>query len=379
MAWMALAACAVTVTAAAATAKPEVKEFAGKQIELCMIGDSITWAGNGDCFRLYLLDHMPQLAFVGTHSAKYGYSHAGEGGNNTSKVIARLKDVPDSRYYHLLLGVNDNAASRNAEQVPAVAQKTVDALVKIVNELAARPGTEKVFLGSLLPCGDDGDPASMKNQFRDMGNVKANEIFRAKFKEYFPSCKVVWVEYENALRPRDDWRKIIRLHPTPEGYTVIAGILAEVLKKETMPAVAPAAAKYAVEVVNLWDAEKKCTSPLIPGWYTVSFKVDALDGGELKVTAKALNAEKLKFQFNQTFAVLNAKPGARAEFMLYTGAEGYGYSMASIAIEPVNGKISDLLVEKMRPSQKASIYGVGTYLDDVSPMSLGEKLVPVKP
>lgn len=374
---MALAACAVT--AVAATAKPEVKAFAGRQIELCMIGDSITWAGNGDCFRLYLLDHMPQLAFVGTHSAKYGYSHAGEGGNNTAKVLARLKDVPDSRYYHLLLGVNDNAAAKNAEQVPAVAQKTVDALVKIVNELAARPGTEKVFLGSLLPCGDDGDPASMKNQFRDMGNVKANQIMRANFDTYFPSGKVVWVEYENVLRPRDDWRKIIRLHPTPEGYTVIAGILAEVLQKETAPAAAPAAANYAVEVVNLWDAEKKCTLPLIPGWYTVSFKVDALDSGELKVTAKALNAEKLKFQFNQTFTVLNAKPGTRAEFMLYTGAEGYGYSMAPIAIEPVNGRISDLLVEKMRPSQRASIYGVGTYLDGVSPMSLGEKLVPVKP
>ena len=60
------------------------------QVPLCMIGDSITWAQEGDYWRLYLLDNLPHLAFVGTHTAVLGYSHAGEGGNGTGAVLARL-------------------------------------------------------------------------------------------------------------------------------------------------------------------------------------------------------------------------------------------------------------------------------------------------
>lgn len=56
------------------------------QVPLCMIGDSITWAGDGDYWRQYLVEQMPTLAFVGTHSAVLGYSHAGEGGNSTVQV-----------------------------------------------------------------------------------------------------------------------------------------------------------------------------------------------------------------------------------------------------------------------------------------------------
>jgi hypothetical protein len=48
-----------------------------QQIPICMIGDSITWAGKGDYWRKYLLELLPRLAFVGTHSAVLGYSHAG--------------------------------------------------------------------------------------------------------------------------------------------------------------------------------------------------------------------------------------------------------------------------------------------------------------
>ena len=107
----ALASAAFMLAAADAPA-PEPKDVAGKQIELCMIGDSITWAGKGDCYRKELVKRIPELAFVGTHTAMYGYSHAGEGGNTTFKVLERLDDpdrVPASRYYHLLIGVNDSS------------------------------------------------------------------------------------------------------------------------------------------------------------------------------------------------------------------------------------------------------------------------------
>ena len=68
---------AVAIALAFAVGAVEPKDVAGKQIEWCMIGDSITWAGNGDCFRKELLALIPELAFMGTHTAKFGYSHAG--------------------------------------------------------------------------------------------------------------------------------------------------------------------------------------------------------------------------------------------------------------------------------------------------------------
>jgi hypothetical protein len=67
---------------------------ASKQIPLCMIGDSITWAGKGDHWRKELLKRMPNLAFIGTHSAVFGYSHAGEGGDSTGRVLRRIKNIP---------------------------------------------------------------------------------------------------------------------------------------------------------------------------------------------------------------------------------------------------------------------------------------------
>jgi len=70
------------------------------QIPLCMIGDSITWAEFGDHWRKELLKHLPNLAFIGSHSACFGYSHAGEGGNNTNQVLARLNEIPDCLYYN---------------------------------------------------------------------------------------------------------------------------------------------------------------------------------------------------------------------------------------------------------------------------------------
>ena len=81
-------ACAAIVAMMGTLVAVEPRDVAGKQIEWCMIGDSITWAGNGDCFRKELLALIPELAFVGTHTAKFGYSHAGEGGN-TRGIVGR--------------------------------------------------------------------------------------------------------------------------------------------------------------------------------------------------------------------------------------------------------------------------------------------------
>ena len=132
----------------------EPKDVAGKQIELCMIGDSITWAQEGDYFRKHLVAKVPNLAFVGVHTAKFGYSHAGEGGNRTGNVLARLNDVnniPDSRYYHLLIGINDSNSAKDDNTVPIIARGTADRILQIIEGLLARKCTEKVFWGTILP------------------------------------------------------------------------------------------------------------------------------------------------------------------------------------------------------------------------------------
>ena len=61
-----------------------------------------------------------------------------------------------------------------------------------------------------------------------------------------------------------------------------------------------------------------------------------------------------------------------------TGYEGYGYNESSVILTAENGEIANIQVEKKRPSDKPSVYGKGTFVDSTSPMSLGEKFVPVR-
>ena len=90
------------------------------QIPICMIGDSITWAGNGDYWRKYMIERIPSLAFIGTHTAVLGYSHAGEGGNSTEAVLKRMKDIPDCPYYSapITTASKTRQTFRNAPNIP---------------------------------------------------------------------------------------------------------------------------------------------------------------------------------------------------------------------------------------------------------------------
>jgi hypothetical protein len=36
----------------------------------------------------------------------FGYSHAGEGGNNTGRALARSPYIPDCTYYHVFIETN---------------------------------------------------------------------------------------------------------------------------------------------------------------------------------------------------------------------------------------------------------------------------------
>jgi len=331
------------------------------QIPLCMIGDSITWAEFGDHWRKELLKHLPNLAFVGSHTACFGYSHAGEGGNNTSQILARMDEIPDCPYYSLLIGTNNNNVQEQGKVIPN-AQATAEAIIEIVNKLLAKNGTEKVFLSSLMPCYTD-------NPLRDVCNHETSKILRAKFAEVFPAGKVVWVEYEEPVRKVANWEEIILLHPTPEGYAVIAEITAKAITEALDIATLNRIDNTGVQVVNLMGSNNITDCKIIPGWYTLSFKL----AGENPRVKLCGQDQELETPFNMDVLVKAGEKRICKRF--YTNAAGYGYTPDYFVLEAENCTVSEVLLEKMRPSRQASIYNnTKSHIDTVSPFSNGELL-----
>jgi lysophospholipase L1-like esterase len=338
------------------------------QIPICMIGDSITWSGKGDHWRKNLLEILPRLAFIGTHTATLGYSHAGEGGNSTSRVIKRLNMIPDCPYYSLLIGTNDTGVKDEAKSQER-AIRTAERIQKIVMGLLEKKGVKKVFLCSILPC-------FTNNPLRDKTNSLTNIILREKMKTVFPNDKVVWIEFEEPIRKIKDWEPKIKLHPTLEGYKIIAKIHADKIAKELaltdISKKPEPASGTGVRVRNLWDKKSETTIiPVIAGWYTVSFDVKKVSGDnpELKITGVD---QSVKTALNQTIKLVKPEAGKRMTINFFTSYEGYGYSRSKLKLEPVNCEIDKILFEKSRPSKQASTYGEGIYIDNKTTPALGE-------
>lgn len=381
--WL-LAGTALTASWAFGTVMRSVDAKAGKQIPLCMIGDSITWYGQGDEFRKNLIAQIPDLAFVGTHTAKDGYSHAGEGGNSTPQVKARLDNperVPECANYHLLIGINDSAAAKTDADVPTVAASTATKIEELVGMLLARPSTKKVFLGSILPGAFDTARTPWAETPRGRAGSAANALLRTWLATYAKRDQVVWVEYENALRAADKydtWRTKTclgdGLHPTAAGYVELADILAPVLRANAIADDETPGARCGVRVENRWVKAAACSKPLIPGWYVLSFRPDRPTGGSVKfrLYTEATNAS---LRFDKTYT-LPVGSGRRCEQEFMTEYEGYGYTELPFKIELLEGAedLVDIQIEKMRPSRKASVYGEGAFIDSASPISDGERI-----
>lgn len=334
------------------------------QIPICMIGDSITWAGEGDYWRKYLLELFPRLAFVGTHTAVLGYSHAGEGGNNTGKVLARIKAIPACPYYSLLIGTNDRAIKGQEESQESRAKRTAANIQKIVLELLKKEGVKKVFLCSILP------RQTTSNPLQDSINSATNDILLKEFASVFPKDKVVWIEFEKPIRAIEDWGPKIKLHPTIEGYKIIAKIhankIAETLGVKDMSLQPVAAAGTGVRINNLLDEEANSTrDPVIAGWYTLSLFVK-------NASATASITLVGGDTFKKTFKVAASDVGKRLSFNFTTGYEGYGYKRSKIAISVQDCEIDKVLLEKRRPSGEASVYGKAIYIDSESTPAPGE-------
>ncbi len=343
------------------------------QVPLCMIGDSITWAQEGDWWRRYLIEEIPTLAFVGTHVGKFGYSHAGEGGNRTSLVLERMEEIPDCANYHLMIGINDSASATAQEQVDTVAAGTAERIVQIVEGLLAKPSCEHVFLASILPGWQEEKP------FRDVAGSRTNELLREQLGEgVLADERVVWVEYEREIRPMEGWQQLMRIHPTIEGYGIVAGITADAIREElglpedlTAPVAAPGAG---VRVVNLWEggADGQSNWPLIAGWYTLSFDVGDVDeaGGTLVLRS----VEEVDKPLEQRLEIAPGEANQRVKRDFMTGYEGYAYRRSHLRVEVDGAEVSRIVLEKTRPSGQASAYGEGSYIDTTTPPSPGELL-----
>jgi hypothetical protein len=278
-----------------------------------------------------------------------------------------MDDIPACPNYHLLIGTNDGRSPDEVKQ-QALAQACADHIVEIVEGLLAKPGVEHVFVGSILPCETD-DP------FRDVTNRRVNTILRPRIRELFPE-KVVWIEYEQPIRALPNWGPLIRLHPTREGYQVVAKLTADALRAElglpaeiTTPTPVPGAG---VRVENLW-ADGKTTRPVIAGWYLMSFDVQAVDaaGGALTLTGEGTDPKKT---LNMTFKVPGDSAGKRLTWPVMTGYAGYQYTTGVVSLTAQGCAVERVLFEKARPSGQASAYGQGSYLDTLSPWSAGELL-----
>ena len=342
------------------------------QVPLCMVGDSITWAGEGDTWRRNLIELIPTLAFVGTHTAKFGYSHAGEGGNSTPAIIARLDDIPDCANYHLMVGINDSAGATAAEEVERVSARTAGRIIEIVQGLLTKPSCERVFLASILPGWQEAKP------FRDVAGSRTNELLRVELEGgALDDERIIWVEYEHRIRPMEGWQPLMNIHPSIEGYGIIAGITAGAIREaldlpeEIVPPVpAPGAG---VRIDNLWDAEAgQTTVPIIAGWYTLSFDVEQVDGDAGALVLRSV--EDVDKPMEQRLEVAAADAGQRVTRNFFSGYEGYQYTRSTLTIEVEGARISRVLLEKTRPGGEASIYGAGSYVDCTTPPALGELL-----
>ncbi|MFO7947661.1 MAG: hypothetical protein R6V19_12705, partial [Armatimonadota bacterium] len=259
------------------------------------------------------------------------------------------------------------------EEVEEVAQGTSGRIIEIINGLLQKPSVEKVFLASVLPCATD-------NPFRDKTNSRVNEILKEKFDELWPDGRVVWVEYEAPVRATENWEPKIRLHPTQEGYRLLAEILADALRDElNLPeeiGEPEPKENTGVQVVNLWEGgvDGHTTAPVLADFYTISFDVTGVgeEGGTVTVRSQDGNVD---YPLEKSFTVPADAADSRLDFTFFTGHERRTYTRTAWELDVEGCTIDRILIEKKRPNAVPSVYGSGTYVDYETPPAPGELVV----
>lgn len=173
---------------------------------LTMIGDSITWWSYGRYFRCLLSGELPDVGFSGPHVDPFGFGHAGEGGNKTRDILARLDAVQPSDFYFVLAGTNDWALKDP--------KQTFDNIRRIAERLSAKGGN--VIVSTLLPRLDEHDKFAME----------VSALIRAWDGK---SCSCAVVELDGKFRQLPDPKNYYwdtGVHPNLAGYDQIVSILA---------------------------------------------------------------------------------------------------------------------------------------------------------
>lgn len=189
--------------------KTEQKK-SGKSIT--MVGDSITWWSYGRYFRCLLSQKVPDAQFTGPHTDAYGFGHAGEGGNNTKDIIARLGKIKPANNYFVLIGTNDWPF--------ATPERTAENVKLIAKSLSKKGG--KVIVSTLLPRLDD----------HDARNRKVNRMLLAWNGQ---GCNCQVIDLAKAFRRLPDKKGYFwdtGLHPNIEGYQKIVEIIGPKIERE---------------------------------------------------------------------------------------------------------------------------------------------------
>ncbi|RON39590.1 hypothetical protein BK664_11580 [Pseudomonas brassicacearum] len=178
---------------------------------ITMVGDSITWWSSGRYFRCMLAKQIPGAGFTGPHTDIYGYGHAGEGGNSTKQMIARLYKIKRSDYYFVLAGTNDWKTKSPL--------KTANNIKQIAHTLSKKGG--KVIISTLLPRMDE----------HDSKNIEVNKLLLS-WNGKDCNCQIIDLDREfRKLEDKDQYFWDAGLHPNTEGYKKIVDIIAPKIEK----------------------------------------------------------------------------------------------------------------------------------------------------
>jgi hypothetical protein len=116
--------------------------------------------------------------------------------------------------------------------------------------------------------------------------------------------------------------------------------------------------------------------PIIAGWYTVSCDVVRTTGPEAKVVVRSTTAQG-RGALAITQPATPLPEGQRLVLRFYTREEGSkAYTRDILKVEAENCEIDHILFEKMRPGERVSVFGEGTYIDRTTPPAPGELVEP---
>lgn len=170
--------------------------------------------GGGQRFRCELAKRLTGFQFIGSNTDTFGYGHDGHGGDDTTEVLARLHRVPASDAYFLLIGSNDG------DLTP---EETAWKIHRIVKGLLGKKAGSHVYVSTLPVRGDKHASLAPKRS--------------AAIRKWYAGCDchqhVTLVDMSAAMADeKDALKRFIMpipdlIHPSPEGYRFISGLIAK--------------------------------------------------------------------------------------------------------------------------------------------------------